>query len=289
MRFRSRGGNWVAIEASGSALRDAEGNVAYLLGTARDVSEREELRDRVREVDALYRIADAIARTTRLNDLLDEAVDALLDATDADRASVLLYDEELTMRYVAWRGLSDEYRAATEGHSPWAADTVDPEPVLVPDAAASGFEPEPRARCPARGHRRARLHPARPRRPPARQVHALPGRAAHVARPGGAALRHDREPPRVRDRAHAGEIGAPRLPRAARDDHEHRRRGDHRAVRRRPDRLCERERSPRDRLRHRRGLSRSRPGRGARPVRDARRGGVPARPRRASRPPRAPR
>ena len=46
------------------------------------------------------------------------------------------------MRFIAWRGLSDAYRAATEGHSPWTPDAVDPEPVLVPDAPAAGFEPE---------------------------------------------------------------------------------------------------------------------------------------------------
>jgi PAS domain S-box-containing protein len=141
VRFRSQAGNWIAIETSGSAIRNAEGEVAYLLGTGRDVSEREELRDRVREIDALYRIAEAIARTTELTELFDEAVDTLLDATDADRASVLLYDEGQTMRYVAWRGLSDEYRAATEGHSPWTPETAAPEPVLVSDATAAGFEP----------------------------------------------------------------------------------------------------------------------------------------------------
>ena len=41
--------------------------------TARDVSEREELRAACTEVDALYRIADAIARATSLDDLFDEA------------------------------------------------------------------------------------------------------------------------------------------------------------------------------------------------------------------------
>jgi PAS domain S-box-containing protein len=142
VRCRSTAGNWVAIEVSGSPMRDPDGSVAYLLGTARDVSEREELRGRVREIDALYRIADAIARTTRLSDLFDEAVDTLIAATDADRASILLYDEGQTMQYTAWRGLSDEYRAATEGHSPWTPETADPEPVLVPNAAHSGFEPE---------------------------------------------------------------------------------------------------------------------------------------------------
>ena len=142
VRFRSRSGRWVAIESGGSAIRDAEGRVAYLLGTAHDVSEREELRGRVREIDALYRVADAIARTAGLHDLFEDAIDTLVDATGADRASVLLYDEGGTMRYVAWRGLSDAYRAATEGHSPWARDADAPEPVLVADIAASAFEPE---------------------------------------------------------------------------------------------------------------------------------------------------
>src|SRR4051794_10206017 len=34
VRFRSTAGDWIAIEVSGSPMRDAEGNVAYLLGTA---------------------------------------------------------------------------------------------------------------------------------------------------------------------------------------------------------------------------------------------------------------
>jgi signal transduction histidine kinase len=46
------------------------------------------------------------------------------------------------MRFRAWRGLSDRYRAATEGHSPWSADDADPQPVLVEDVAAAGFERE---------------------------------------------------------------------------------------------------------------------------------------------------
>ncbi|MEP6812306.1 MAG: PAS domain S-box protein [Actinomycetota bacterium] len=141
VRFRSHAGNWIAIETSGSTIRDADGNVAYLLGTGREVTEREELRDRVRDIDALYRIADAIARMTGLTELFDEAVETLLDATDADRASVLLYDEAQTMRFIASRGLSEDYRTATEGHSPWGPDAVDPEPVLVTDVATAGFEP----------------------------------------------------------------------------------------------------------------------------------------------------
>jgi signal transduction histidine kinase len=51
-------------------------------------------------------------------------------------------DSDGVMRFKAWHGLSPEYRAAVDGHSPWAADASDPLPVLVPDVAA---EPSLRA------------------------------------------------------------------------------------------------------------------------------------------------
>src|SRR5579864_4057777 len=104
-------------------------------------SEREELRERVAEVNAMYRVADAIARATGLVDLFDEAIDTLLEATGAERAAILLCDDTDVMRFHAWRGLSDEYRAQTEGHSPWAPDEADAQPVLVADVADAGFEP----------------------------------------------------------------------------------------------------------------------------------------------------
>jgi PAS domain S-box-containing protein len=39
------------------------------------------------------------------------------------------------MRFKAHRGLSNTYRDTVEGHTPWTADTPDPEPVLVPDVS----------------------------------------------------------------------------------------------------------------------------------------------------------
>ena len=59
----------------------------------------------------------------------------------ADRAAVLLRDDDV-MRFHASRGLSGKYRAQTEGHSPWADDEVDPQPVLIDDVATAGFAAE---------------------------------------------------------------------------------------------------------------------------------------------------
>jgi len=86
-RFRAKDGRWVSLESSGSPIVDPDGTVTHLLGTARDVSEREELRARVKELDSLYRIADAIARAGSLEELFTEAVETLIGATAADRAA----------------------------------------------------------------------------------------------------------------------------------------------------------------------------------------------------------
>jgi PAS domain S-box-containing protein len=41
------------------------------------------------------------------------------------------------MRFVAWRGLSDDYRAALDGHSPWHPGDLDPGPILIEDIETS--------------------------------------------------------------------------------------------------------------------------------------------------------
>jgi len=142
VRLRTREGAWVWVETTGTPISGTAGGATYIVATARDVTEREELRRRVGEVDALYRVAEAISRATSLDELLAEAIDILIEATGADRAAVLLHDEAQVMRFRAWRGLSPAYRMATEGHTPWAHDIVNAEPVLILDLAGAGLPAE---------------------------------------------------------------------------------------------------------------------------------------------------
>ncbi|HXT45027.1 MAG TPA: SpoIIE family protein phosphatase [Pseudonocardiaceae bacterium] len=67
--------------------------------------------------------------------IYDAALTALERAIGVQRSSILLFDRHGVMRFGAWRGLSETYRKAVEGHSPWSADAKDPEPILVPDVA----------------------------------------------------------------------------------------------------------------------------------------------------------
>ena len=96
-------------------------------------SQEQELRARLRELAAVYRMAETAVAAEALDAILDEAVDTLVDAVGVDRASVLLHDEEGVMRFRAWRGLSDECRAAVEGHSPWTGDEGEYAPIAVAD------------------------------------------------------------------------------------------------------------------------------------------------------------
>ena len=141
-RLRRADGTYATIESSGMVLRGADGAPIALLGIGRDVSDREQLRARLAELRTVNRLADAVARARTLDEILEEAVAAILDGVGASRASVLLKDGGGIMRFRAWRGLSDEYRRVTDGHSPWPADADDPQPVVVADTNHAGFEPE---------------------------------------------------------------------------------------------------------------------------------------------------
>ncbi len=84
------------------------------------------------EAATLYRLTDKLYRAQSLPEIFEAALDAIVESL-GDRGSVLLFDEDGVMRFVAWRGLSETYRAKLEGHSPWTPEDVDPEPILVGD------------------------------------------------------------------------------------------------------------------------------------------------------------
>ena len=75
----------------------------------------------------------AIEASQTLEGIYQAALDALRDGLAVERCSILLFDSDGTMGFKAYRGLSEAYRQAVEGHTPWAPDTADPEPIVVPD------------------------------------------------------------------------------------------------------------------------------------------------------------
>ncbi len=92
---------------------------------------------RLQQLDVLQRLTEAVNRADRLETIYEEAIDGMVRALNASRAAVLLFDRGDVMRYVAWRGLSAEYREIMEGRSPWHRDTPAPRTIVIADTRAS--------------------------------------------------------------------------------------------------------------------------------------------------------
>lgn len=93
-----------------------------------------------RQRDALYLLSEQLHRASTVEAIYDAALQAIKTALECDRSSILLCDEAGTMRFAAWHGISDSYRAAVTGHSPWTRDAVDPTPIAVADVAEEPLE-----------------------------------------------------------------------------------------------------------------------------------------------------
>ena len=66
---------------------------------------------RADEQAALYRFTNRLYRAETIKDIYEAALDAIMDAMHCSRASILRCDSDGVMRFVAWRGLSEGYRA----------------------------------------------------------------------------------------------------------------------------------------------------------------------------------
>ncbi|MGE4056309.1 MAG: histidine kinase, partial [Vicinamibacterales bacterium] len=85
------------------------------------------------QIAVCLELTRAISTATGAEAIYEAALDALREGLGVSRASILLFDADGVMRFKAHRGLSDAYRAAVEGHTPWTPDSPDPQPIVVVD------------------------------------------------------------------------------------------------------------------------------------------------------------
>ena len=81
-------------------------------------------------------LTNAISKSRTVDEIYEAALDALRSGLGVSRAAILLFDPDGLMRFKAYRGLSDTYRRAVEGHTPWRPDSPDPQPIWVEDVRA---------------------------------------------------------------------------------------------------------------------------------------------------------
>jgi PAS domain S-box-containing protein len=94
---------------------------------------------------SLRKLLGEAASAGSLQSVYQTALSCVQDACNVERASILVFDADGVMRFVAWSSLSAEYRAAVDGHSPWSPSETNATPVVVPnvltDAALQDFLP----------------------------------------------------------------------------------------------------------------------------------------------------
>ena len=98
-----------------------------------------------------FALTRAISKSRTVQEIYAAALDALGSGLGVERSSILLFDADGVMRFKAYRWLSDAYRQAVEGHTPWTPDSPEPQPIVVADVrgdaslAAFGRSSRPRA------------------------------------------------------------------------------------------------------------------------------------------------
>jgi PAS domain S-box-containing protein len=125
-----KNGKTITVFSRWTLDRNVRGRPASILETNTDVTARKRAEQQQR---ALYQFSQLQYIATNVDEMHDAALDAILSAMDCHRAAILLFDKEKVMRFVAWRGLSERYRKAVEGHSPWKPDAKSPKPVCIND------------------------------------------------------------------------------------------------------------------------------------------------------------
>ena len=140
-RFLRTDGSYIWASITSRSVKDSEGRFLYSVRVQQDISDRKRAEDVVwrhtQERSALHQLTARLQLATELEEVYAAAMDALAWSLQCQRSSVLLFDAAGVMRFVASRGLSETYREAVEGHSPWSPDTKDPQPVCIDDVAAS--------------------------------------------------------------------------------------------------------------------------------------------------------
>lgn len=133
--LRTKSGDIRAIMVSADRIQVK--GTPCLIYVAHDITERKQAETmRARQYEALqtvFRMTVALSRASSLEELYEQGIDGVRRALKVDRAAILLFDDDGVMRFTASQGLSDRYRKAVEGHSPWSREAVAPSPICVSD------------------------------------------------------------------------------------------------------------------------------------------------------------
>jgi len=139
-------GSRISFLAHPTPLFDRNGDLVGGINMLVDISSHKQveqtLRRRMTEQAALHELTDRLHHAKTLEAAYEAALTAITASLPCDRAAILLLDDRREMRFVAAKGLSESYRRAVDGHSPWSPDETAPLPVLISDVDDCDLDPD---------------------------------------------------------------------------------------------------------------------------------------------------
>lgn len=145
-RYVRKDGSIIWVSVSVSTIRDSKGRPESGIGMVIDITERRQaeslLAEAARQREVLLQFVQRRSAARTLEEIYSVGLDTIVETLGCDRASILLLDDENVMRFVALRGLSERYRKAVEGHSPWKRTDKNPQPVCVEDVDLADLPPQ---------------------------------------------------------------------------------------------------------------------------------------------------
>jgi PAS domain S-box-containing protein len=139
--IRPDNGELVWAHSRGSVECDESGQPVRIVGSTTDITARklaeQAVARRAAAQAALFDFSDRLQRAGTAAEIHAAALETIASALGCDRASILVFDDNGVMRFAAWRGLSNEYRRAVEGHTPWPPGSLDAAPMAIVDVDAA--------------------------------------------------------------------------------------------------------------------------------------------------------
>lgn len=137
VRLKRKDGSHIWVYISGAPLSDADGNIVGSFGVFTDITEQKiselAVQKNMLRLNAVNKIMETVTHGDELEKIFDEALAALEAALDTNRSAILLADQNGTMHFTSWHNLSEPYRTAADGHSPWKAGDPSIHTIIVSD------------------------------------------------------------------------------------------------------------------------------------------------------------
>ncbi len=143
-KLKHKDGHYIWVVDLVSVNYNAQHQATNIQSFVLDISDRIKTEiaiiDTRTRMELLYEVIARLNRADTLEQVYQITIEGAKAILRADRASVLIFGDDGKVHFVAWDGLSEQYRSITDGHCPWQQNDLHANPIFIPDVAQSDLD-----------------------------------------------------------------------------------------------------------------------------------------------------